>query len=164
MNEDCNHNDVPVPSISPPSDLRSPASTALPNSIATIEAALTVHVGQLPPPETVERYELVLPGAFDRILTMVEQAQQDKHGYNRTVLEQNGVELSIYGRSESAKSLFAQCGQVFGFVTVIIFFAILAYAMYLGNERMFGIILGAGALAGLVQLVRSFQNKGDNRR
>ena len=147
MNEGCNQNDISAP----PIQLR--------DSIATIEAALTVHVGQLPPPETVERYELVMPGAFDRILTMAEQSQQNKHDYNRTVLDQYSVELSIYGRSESAKSLFAHLGQIFGFATVIVFFSLLGYSMWIENITMFSVLFCAGAFAGLANLVRSFQKK-----
>jgi len=134
-------------------EVLSPLTEKLPE----VMAALTLHVGPLPPPESVERYELVMSGAFDRMLTMAEQDQQNKFERSRTV-------LTVYEHNVRSAWHFAQCGQVFGFVTVIIFFAILAYAMYLGNERMFGIILGAGALAGLVQLVRSFQNKGENKR
>ena len=32
--------------------------------------------GQFPPPDAVERYEQVLPGAFDRIMTMAERQQE----------------------------------------------------------------------------------------
>jgi len=145
MNDNSNQNDVAV------------QSTQLSDSLATIRASLTVHSGPLPPPETVERYELVMPGAFDRILTMAEQDQQDKFENNRKVFELNSTELAIRGRNESSKNLFAQCGQVFGFATVVIFFSLLAYSMWIENITMFGLLFGAGAFAGLAQLVRSFQ-------
>ena len=123
-------------------------------ALSGIQVRAELHTGPLPPPEVVERYERLMPSAFDRILTMAENSQQ-------AMIEDNGNMITILGHSVRAGTLFAQCGQVFGFVTVIIFFAILAYSMYLGNERMFGVILGAGALVGLVQLVRSYQNKGE---
>ena len=44
--------------------------TPSPEKLPKVMAALTLHAGPLPPPETVERYESVLPGAFDRILTL----------------------------------------------------------------------------------------------
>jgi uncharacterized membrane protein len=134
-------------------------SNQLPGSLATIKAELTWHAGPLPPPETVERYELVLPGAFDRILTMAEKDQQDKFEYNRKVFELDATKLAIQSRRESAKNLFAHCGQIFGFVTVIVYFSILALTVWFNNTTMFAVLFGAGAFAGLARLVRSFQKK-----
>jgi len=138
MNEDRNQNDITVP------------STQLSDSLATIRASLTVHSGPLPPPETVERYELVMPGAFDRILTMAENDQRDKFEHNKQF-------LTVYERDNRSNWLFAQCGQIFGFATVVIFFSLLGYSMWIENITMFGLLFGAGAFAGLAQLVRSFQ-------
>ena len=122
-------------------------SSQLPEKRAEMTASLTLHSGPLPPPETVERYELVLPGAFDRILTMAEQDQR------------NEFELSRSGWR------FAHWGQFFGFVSVLIiiipYFAVLVFTIWLDNFAMFGAVLGAGVLAGLPALVRSFQKKGD---
>jgi len=140
MKEDSIQNDGAVP------------STQSPDSLATVRASLTLHQGPLPSPETVERYEMVLPGAFDRILTMAEKEQQSK-------FEQNSTELAIHGRNEFSKILFAHCGQIFGFATVVLFFSLLAYSMYLNNVTMFCTLFGAGAFAGLAQLIRSYQNK-----
>jgi len=39
-------------------------------------AQLHVWEGQFPPPEAIERYERVLPGAFDRIIAMAEASQR----------------------------------------------------------------------------------------
>ncbi len=39
-------------------------------------AQLHVWEGQFPPPEAIERYERILPGAFDRIIAMAEASQQ----------------------------------------------------------------------------------------
>jgi uncharacterized membrane protein len=39
-------------------------------------AQLHVWEGQFPPPEAVERYEKIQPGAFDRIIAMAEAAQR----------------------------------------------------------------------------------------
>ena len=140
MNEDSNKNDATVP------------LTQVPESLATIRASLTVHEGPLPSPETVERYERVLPGAFDRILTMAEKEQQN-------TFEQRSIELTLYGRNASSKILFAHCGQIFGFASVVFYFSILALTVWFGNTTMFTALFCAGAFAGLARLVRSFQNK-----
>jgi uncharacterized membrane protein len=143
MKENCNQNDIAVPSVQ------------LSESLATIRASLTVHAGPLPPPETVERYEMVLPGAFDRILTMAENDQRDKFEHNREL-------LTVYAHDNRSNWKFAHCGQVFGFATAVIFFSLLGYSMWIENEVMFGILFAAGAFAGLAQLVRSYQSKGEN--
>jgi uncharacterized membrane protein len=44
--------------------------------LPTVQAQQTVvWQGQYPPPEAVERYEKILPGAFDRMIRMAEQLQ-----------------------------------------------------------------------------------------
>ena len=120
-------------------------SSPLPEKLPKVMAALTLHSGPLPPPETVERYELVLPGAFNRILTMAEQDQRNEFENNRSSWR------------------FAHWGQFFGFVSVLIiiipYFALLGLTIWLDNFAMFSAVLGAGILAGLPALVRSFQKK-----
>jgi uncharacterized membrane protein len=118
---------------------------SLPAKRPEVIAALTLHSGPLPPPETVERYEAVLSGSFDRILTMVEQEQQNNFEQNRSGW------------------FFANRGQLFGFVIVVIivllYFAILGLTVWFNNTTMFGVIAGAGVIASLPSLVRSFQKK-----
>jgi uncharacterized membrane protein len=115
--------------------------TPLPEKRPEMIAALTLHAGPLPPPETVERYEFVLPGSFDRILTMAEREQQNKFEQNRSGW------------------VFAHCGQIFGFVTIVIYFAILALTVWFENTTMFTALFAAGAFAGLSRLIRSYQRK-----
>lgn len=40
-----------------------------------VAAQVQVWQGQFPPPEAIERYEQVMPGAFDRIVSMAERQQ-----------------------------------------------------------------------------------------
>ena len=123
--------------------------TPLPEKRPEVMAALTLLAGPLPPPETVERYEVVLPGSFDRILTMAEQEQQNKFEHNRSGWR------------------FALRGQVFGFVSVfmviILYFTALGLTIWFDNLTMFSVVCATGALAALPQLVRSFQNIRSNR-
>jgi hypothetical protein len=46
-------------------------------------AQVQVWQGQFPPPEAIERYERVQPGAFDRILKMAERQQESDIGAAR---------------------------------------------------------------------------------
>ena len=118
-----------------------------------IQVTAELHAGPLPSPETVERYEMVLPGAFDRLLTMAENDQRDKSEYN-------GRFLAIHEQDKRSNRIFAHCGQVFGFAVVVAFFVVLGFTVWIENVTMFGALLGAGMLTGLARLVRSFQNKG----
>ena len=122
-------------------DRMSETSQQLPEKLSELTASLTLHAGPLPSPETVERYELVLPGAFDRILTMAENEQQAWFKHNRS------------------SWIFAHCGQVFGFSVVVIYFVILGMTVWFNNTTMFVAVFSAGAVAGLPALVQSFQSK-----
>ena len=132
--------------------------------LSGIQITTELHAGPLPSPDTIERYERLQPGTLDRLLTMAENDQHAKIDRGSRVIDYHNRMLTAQESREWLSAIFAQCGQVFGFITVLIFFAILAYSMYLGSEWMFGVILGAGALAGIVQLVRSFQNRGNGSR
>jgi uncharacterized membrane protein len=140
MKENSNHNEGTVPSV------------LLSEQIATIKAELTVHAVTLPPPETVERYESVQPGAFDRILTMAENDQRDK-------IEHNGRFLKVFEHDNRTYWTFALRGQLFGFVVVVMYFVILGMTVWFNNVTMFCVVFTAGAIAGLPPLVRAFQNK-----
>jgi len=117
-------------------------------------ASVSMHLGTFPSPETVERYELILPGTFDRILTMAEKEQESKISSDLDT-----VKIAIH--RERAISTSILCGLTFGFVSVVMYFSLLAYSMALGNVTMFCTLFCAGAFAGLANLVRSFQVKGD---
>ena len=106
--------------------------------------------GPLPSPDDLREYEVAMPGAADRIFMMAEQSQHADIDYDSRT-------LSIRENRERGDRIFAQCGQVFGFATVVVFFALLAYSMWIENITMFGLLFGAGAFAGLAQLVRSYQ-------
>jgi uncharacterized membrane protein len=121
-----------------------------------VESAFTLHASPLPPPETIERYERVMSGAFDRILTMAEKDLQAK-------IEHDGKSLTIWGRSEHSDNIFAHCGQTFGFVSVVLYFAALMLSIVYDNTVVFAALFCAGAFAGLARLVRSFQSKGESK-
>ena len=126
------------------------------NSPPVFTASVSIHSGTLPAPETVERYETIMPGAFDRILTMAEKEQDSKIKLNR-----DSLDAVIHSKRTISESVLR--GQIFGFVSVIIivflYFAVLGLTVWFNNLTMFGVISGAGVIASLPSLVRSFQNK-----
>ena len=121
-------------------------------------ASVSIHSGTLPSPEAVERYELVMPGAFDRILTIAEKEQDSKIGLDRDALDS-----FIHSKRTISTSVLR--GQLFGFVSVImvmlLYFSALGLTIWFDNLVMFSVVCATGALAALPALVRSFQNKGD---
>ena len=119
-------------------------------------ASVSIHSGTLPSPETVERYEVVMPGTFDRILTMAEKEQDSK-----IKLNSDSLDAVIHSKRTISESILR--GQIFGFVSVIVivllYFAVLGLTVWFDNLTMFGVVTGAGVIAGLPSLVRSFQKK-----
>jgi len=125
------------------------------NVAPVFTASVSIHSGTLPSPETVERYEMIMPGTFDRILTLAEKEQESKIKLNHDTLD-------IVANREKSISTSVLCGLTFGFVSVILivplYFGALGLTIWFDNLTMFGAIAGAGVIAGLPALVRSFQN------
>jgi uncharacterized membrane protein len=117
-----------------------------------VKTKVTLHVGPLPPPEMLERYELLMPGATDRSFTMAEKNQQAD-------IEFTGRIIGIRENRERGNRIFAQCGQVFGFASVVMYFAVLAVSVCYNNTTIFSIPFSAGVVAGIVRIIRSFQKK-----
>ena len=91
--------------------------------------------GPMPPPSILQGYELILPGAAERILAIVES--DTKH-------EQN-IEFAALRAAESQ----VKRGQIFSFCLVIIAFASCLGALFLGSEVVASVIAGTtiGAVA-----------------
>ena len=75
-----------------------------------VAAQVQVWQGQFPHPDTIERYEAVLPGAFDRIISMAEKQQT-------AVIESAAEARQLHQRD-------TRRGQVLGFAVTLV--AILA--------------------------------------
>jgi len=117
------------------------------------------HAGPLPSPDVMERYERIQPDTLNRLLAMAEKDQDAKITHNNKAVEYKFKEQAIREQNDRSDNSFSHKGQSFAFATVVIFFSLLAYSMWLDNITMFGLLFGAGAFAGLAQLVRSYQKK-----
>ena len=124
-----------------------------------IRATTQWQSGSLPPPSILREYEVAIPGAGNRLLTMAEQSQQADIDYDSRTLTIRERTLTIREHNERGNRIFAQCGQVFGFVSVVMYFAVLALTVWNNNTVIFSILFSAGAVAGIVKIVRSFQEK-----
>jgi uncharacterized membrane protein len=67
---------------------------------AVIEQRAEFHSGPLPPPQVIEGYEKILPGAADRIITMAELEQRHQH--------------QAEVRNQKYRGFLAFVGQLFG--------------------------------------------------
>jgi uncharacterized membrane protein len=55
----------------------------------SIQAMMRSFSGPLPPPEALERYNQILPGAAERIIAMAETQHQHRQGLERHVIHSN---------------------------------------------------------------------------
>lgn len=93
--------------------------------------------GPIPSASELKKYEDILPGAADRILTMAEN--QSKH---RQKMEMKMLEANI--KAERA-------GQIFGFIIFFSALAVGATLMILGQNAV-GLITALGSLAAIIGL------------
>ena len=104
---------------------------------ASIHSMQVVYSGPIPPASDLEKYEDVLPGAADRILSMAEKQSQHRQKMENTMLE-----ASI----EAEKR-----GQLFGFIifgiTIIAGFLLLLLNKSL--EGLISLIIAVGGILGL---------------
>jgi uncharacterized membrane protein len=112
--------------------------------------------GILPHPDLFVGYNRGVPDAAERILVMAEEWQRHDIASDEEI-----VGAQVHDVRERWK--FAHSGRLFAFVIVVIivllYFAILGLTVWFNNTTMFGVIAGAGVIASLPSLVRSFQKK-----
>ncbi|MEW6219198.1 MAG: DUF2335 domain-containing protein [Thermodesulfobacteriota bacterium] len=91
--------------------------------------------GPLPHPETLHQYDLLIPGAAERILAMAETAAAHQRELDVAALKATVSEVKR--------------GQVFGIVTVILAFTTAVVALFLGSEKT-AMAIGGTTVVGLV--------------
>jgi uncharacterized membrane protein len=99
--------------------------------------------GPLPPPEHLEGYEKILPGAADRILSMAEKEQSHRHRWEREHLIWDGF-ISI-------------TGLVFGWVLSLALAAAAVYCAVIGQPWVAGALVGVSTFGGVASLIRGRQ-------
>jgi uncharacterized membrane protein len=103
-----------------------------------IEFQATYHSGPLPTPKDLHEYNLVEPGAADRIIGMAEREQGHRHEMERGLL-----------RTHSRNStLGVICGFIFGMSTLGV--------GVLGVMNGYSFLGGASALGGLATIIAIF--------
>lgn len=118
----------------------------------TVGAAIEIHSGPIPSASELAKYENILPGAADRIITMAEN--QSKH---RQEMEKKMLLANIKAE---------QCGQIFGFI--IFGMAIIAgfILLILGKsvEGLASLTIAVGSIVGLFVYSRQEARKELNKK
>jgi uncharacterized membrane protein len=98
--------------------------------------------GPLPPPQILERYEKTLPGAADRLLTMAEKHQDQRHERNTGLIRRNfALEMG---------------GMVFAFIVLILFISGGIALLLAGHEPAgYFSLFGPAAVIVLIKLFTS---------
>jgi len=97
----------------------------------------------LPPPNILEHYERVCPGASDRIIGMAESEAEHRRG-----IENRAVDADI----EAMRRQFseARLGQVFAFLISIAFIVAGTYVVVVKGQTAAGLLLSAVGLGSIV--------------
>ena len=100
--------------------------------------------GPLPSPESLAKYNAVIPNAAERIMAMAEKEMEHRH--QREDAEQRQDEMLLAKRWKLAITSI-----ILGFVCVLVLSALIGYALYVGAD---GIALGTaiGAIAAVAGL------------
>jgi len=106
-------------------------------SIAFSATRTDIHVGPLPRPDFLAKYNEIIPDGANRIMLMAERQQEHRFG-----LENKAMDSQLKQSSR---------GQIFGFIICLIGLSVSGYMAYLGYA-IAGSILGGTGLIGLVSL------------
>lgn len=110
-------------------------SGLVPHTGITMQAVSESFSGPLPAPQTLERYNLIVPGAAERIIVMAEKQQDHRQNLERMVVESN---------TQSQTQ-----GLWLGFILAIVVVISGAFLIYLGHD-VYGLAAIITALASLV--------------
>ena len=106
------------------------------------------HVGPIPPASEFKNYDIVLPGAADRILTMAEREQN-----SRIALQQKDLDTD---------SKVAVRGQLYGFLIMAGFIGLSFSFAYIGQTALAGVAIGVGALSIVTRFITNRWSKPEN--
>jgi uncharacterized membrane protein len=79
---------------------------------AILRIAATRFSGPLPPPEALAKYNDILPGAADRIITMAEHQQVHRHQIEKMVIGSNATTQKVGVAAAFIIAMTAICGGI----------------------------------------------------
>ncbi len=107
------------------------------NGVTVHQHSAGFYSGPLPPPEVLKRFDEIVPGSAERIITMAEEQSIHRKNLEKQV---------IY--SDISRSKW---GQILGFVIAIVGLGVSGVVAIYGNA-IAGSIIGVGTLASLVSV------------
>lgn len=110
-------------------------AAAVSRAILTVLHREEFFSGPLPPPQHLDRYEKVLPGAAERIVAMAEREQRHRHGWENKHLWFDGVQ--------------GVGGQLLGGLVLVALIAAAVYCAYIQQPAVAVAFFGV-AVAGVV--------------
>jgi uncharacterized membrane protein len=109
----------------------------------------TTYSGPIPHPDDLQKYEVVCPGAAERILRMAEQQSEHRRSIETIVIQSN-VQNS-------------RLGLLFGVTMGLASLVIAGFCTYIGYPNVGGIIGGTGMTALVSVFVIGSKNQKDER-
>lgn len=75
--------------------------------------------GPLPPPEALQRYDAIVPGAANRIFEMAERRHQHQIDQEKAIIELEHYSLGLADRAASSDAFLNKLGLVFAFIVAL---------------------------------------------
>jgi uncharacterized membrane protein len=110
-------------------------------SIQHVQQIQMMRVGPYPPPHEMREYESILPGAFNRIVSMAEQAQ--------------AAQIATMQQAQNYARRDARRGQVLGFITALAAMGGAIWCVHVGSPSVAGLFLSVPVLAVAKALIDS---------
>ncbi len=111
--------------------------------IVRAEEQRQIFSGPLPHPETLARYNEIVPGSAERILSMAEEEMRFRHK-NESIITKNVTRTAVMG-------------IIFAFISVIMLSSLVFYALLKGFDTVAGSI-AVGSIAAVAGVFVFFRN------
>ncbi|WP_312963915.1 DUF2335 domain-containing protein [Stutzerimonas nitrititolerans] len=112
--------------------------------------------GPIPSAQEFQRYDQILPGAADRILTMAEENQRRRHESetitdkaNQRLAEANALAVEAGARASDCANEEARRGQWMAFTIVLLFLGC-SVGLAIAGREITASVLGGGVLVAIV--------------
>jgi uncharacterized membrane protein len=97
--------------------------------------------GPYPPPAAVREYEAILPGTFNRMVSMAEQAQ--------------AAQIATIRQAQNYTRRDARRGQLLGFAATLVAMGCAVWCVHAGAPWVAGLFLGVPVMAVVKSLIES---------
>lgn len=117
------------------------------NKTSTQITAVSTYSGPLPRPEDLAKYNEIVPGAAERILSMAEKEMR-----HRQEIEQ---------RESKGRINLAYISTALSFISVLVLAGLIGYSLYIGRfGTAIGVAIGAiASVAGIFVYAKASRNK-----